>query len=756
MSDKKTTGEVQDKTEEPGSALRKLILKSRLNIERVQSYSPLHSEYLGYSANARKLLQDFETLKEKFLDLEQKLDQASPTVRRKSEGQTNNARDLLERLTNTDVGTSNEDRQARQKKVDALIDQIDDVIRKIGERTKVENELIETEQKREQARQEQIEQDRTLIESIGTGFDTLQNTYGDKLEKARSERINGLRKAFGEVAQGTRPLSEPERISAIALRDTDGPAWTRLYDSHAGLVGRLDDEDTKPPSGALEQERSGIEGQREEVTRLLAKHPVLEKDVQTATQLIGQIVSAVQLSIEAARRRQEEARKRSERAAEILKLLQTSDYATPEGASEPERQTLGKDRETITRALAETEPSAEQMTLAEKTLQSLGEAVTDMQQAIVERQRQAQARSQRAKEILGLLTTGAYAVPEGIGEQQSQELGTLHETITGALKQDPPGVETLDLAEQTLKALSTGVEQARKEAGEAALAEQRPKLVLQRLKQIDFKTFGPLLKGDPEFKAGLDFLKPMFGAKAPATLTETQFGEAETHLAAIEKRIAERQGDFESQKQSFEQWLRSFRYLDGQIVEVSRKDNEQAKQFTVSCLELRLLVQQRLQLPITEFDDKVVKDVDQALSDLNALAMSIADAITPPSGGTTTFDWQDATTWTVKPIRYMGAGTKDYVEGLSGADPGMIDRISQADVGDRHSAAKICTGKPMHQHTDSGSGGISFAYGHLGGTEVEPVIYDYADKRQGNTYEWRHGGDSNGPSGLPGSVKARA
>ena len=755
MSDKETTGEVPDKTEETGSALRKLILKSRLNVERVQSYNLLHSEYLGYSANAKKLLQDFETLKEKFLDLDQKLKQASPTVRKQSEGQTNNARGLLERLTETDVGTSTEDRQARQKKVDNLIDQIDDVIRKIGERTKVENELIEKQQKQEQARQEQIEQDRKLIESIGIGFDTLQNTYGDKLEKARSERINGLRKAFGEVGKGTRLLSAPERTSATGLRDTDGPAWTKVYDSHAELVGRLDDEDTKLPAGASEQERSGIEGQRKEITKLLDKRPVLEKDVETATQQIGQLVSAVQLSAEAALRRQEEARKRGERAAEILKLLQTSDYAIPEGASEPERQTLGKDRETISQAFAETEPSAEQMTLAEKTLQSLGETVTETQQAIVERQRQALARSQRAKEILGLLTTGAYAVPEGIGEKQSQELGKLHETITEALKQDPPGVEALDLAEQTLKTLGTGVEQAQKEAGETVLAKQRPKIVVQRLKKIDFNTFRPLLKDDPEFKAGLEFLKPMFGTKAPPTLTETQFSEAETHLAAIEKRITERQGDFESQKQSFEQWLRSFRYLDEQIVEVSRKDNEQAKKFTTRCLELRLLVQQRLQLPITEFDDKVVKEVDQALSDLNALAMSIADAITPPSGGTTTFDWQDATTWTVKPIRYQGAGTEGYVEGLDGADPGMIDRISKADVGDRHSAAKICTGKPMHQHTDSGSGGISFAYGHLGGTEVEPVIYDYANKRQGNTYEWRHGGDSNGPSGLPGSVKAR-
>ncbi len=744
----------KEQPQEQGSELRRLILKSKLTVTPRESYSPFTSEKLMYASNARTLLSDFETLKGKFLELDDKLQSVSETVRSQSVKQANNAKLLFEHLTRDDVGTEDEERKARQDKLNKLSLEVDSLIKKIDDRVKQEEETEKARVKEEDRRQGLIKSDRELVEKIGTSFDDLKATCGNKIEPKTSKLIDELRLAFAAVTTGTRPLTDPERKDAKALHETGGQQIKDLDTRHAKLVERMTDEDLQIPAGALDTEQGSLGGKRDEVDTLLNRRPLLSGNLDTATSKIDTLALAVKSCVSAVAERKRLADLRAERGRAITVLLSTEAYAIPGGADEKETVTLGSHHKVITDALAGEAPTIDGLKLAEKTLVTLGETVAKAKLSIAERMRNTEARSKRGREILDLLKTDGYTIPQGANETQTGALGKDRKTIAEALKTEPPGTDALALAEKTLLDLAKAVAQAKHDISEATEAPKRPKALKERFSKIDLDTFGPLLKKDLEFKLGRKFVEAMLGGD-PATLTEAEFNEASSHLDKMERRIEDRTGDYEGQQQGARKWLASFTYLDGEINKVNATDKGAARGFATRRLQLKLEVEERLKLDILAFTATIAYEVENKLNDMNALAIEVQDKLHPPTGPVTAFDWQDPRTWQVQKIRYVGGGTEGYVGGLSGADPGLITRISKADVGDRHSAAKICTGKPMHQHTDAGSGGISFGYSHMGGIKVEPVIYDFANRRNGNTYQWAYDAPSSGPSGLPGSVKAK-
>ena len=91
-----------------------------------------------------------------------------------------------------------------------------------------------------------------------------------------------------------------------------------------------------------------------------------------------------------------------------------------------------------------------------------------------------------------------------------------------------------------------------------------------------------------------------------------------------------------------------------------------------------------------------------------------------------------------------------YQNGISEGDCSLTESqlsgLRQGTLRSRHGKNHLPTkANPGHQHANSGSGGISFFYKDDG----TPVIYDYATSRggnKGNTYYWKNGSKSGGPS----------
>ena len=79
-------------------------------------------------------------------------------------------------------------------------------------------------------------------------------------------------------------------------------------------------------------------------------------------------------------------------------------------------------------------------------------------------------------------------------------------------------------------------------------------------------------------------------------------------------------------------------------------------------------------------------------------------------------------------------------------DKGLFRRIKNAEAPDRHQAS-VKYNRRLHDHVNNGTGGVSFYYDlNTSNNRIRAVVYDYAEKRSGNTYRWKKGSDSSGPS----------
>ncbi len=111
------------------------------------------------------------------------------------------------------------------------------------------------------------------------------------------------------------------------------------------------------------------------------------------------------------------------------------------------------------------------------------------------------------------------------------------------------------------------------------------------------------------------------------------------------------------------------------------------------------------------------------------------------------FNPKDPRTWITRTkVVYDSASVKKYCDALTNSDDkDTIAKIASCAHYGREGIE--CTGVRLHCHTKSGAGGLSFAYNHVGGPsgkEVEGVIYDFTDNRDGNTYIWEEGGRCGG------------
>lgn len=117
------------------------------------------------------------------------------------------------------------------------------------------------------------------------------------------------------------------------------------------------------------------------------------------------------------------------------------------------------------------------------------------------------------------------------------------------------------------------------------------------------------------------------------------------------------------------------------------------------------------------------------------------------------FKFNDNSTWVMQAL----VADKIPLVGVliaNNSDQAKVDAIVSGTLGE----GTCQTGMPYHCHMIyDGSGGISFAYNHLGGRRVQPVIYDYSTHRINDKYDWEISRRKKSPAAasLPGWIATR-
>jgi hypothetical protein len=119
------------------------------------------------------------------------------------------------------------------------------------------------------------------------------------------------------------------------------------------------------------------------------------------------------------------------------------------------------------------------------------------------------------------------------------------------------------------------------------------------------------------------------------------------------------------------------------------------------------------------------------------------------------YKFDNCTTWTMQAASWDNRIKRSQLE-ITGADTLKLNAIDTGRLGNRGNTSPAA-GVGYHCHMcDDGGGGISFAYNHLGGNRVQPVIYDWSTSRPTkNDYVWRiKGNTTNTATPVPAWVKA--
>jgi hypothetical protein len=101
------------------------------------------------------------------------------------------------------------------------------------------------------------------------------------------------------------------------------------------------------------------------------------------------------------------------------------------------------------------------------------------------------------------------------------------------------------------------------------------------------------------------------------------------------------------------------------------------------------------------------------------------------------YKFDNCNTWAMQPVLWDKRIDKAQLVKSTQDEQKMLD-IAAGRLGD-HGGLPVA-GFGYHCHmVDNGAGGIAFAYNHLGGNRVQPVIYDWCTKRPSSTndYNWR-------------------
>lgn len=78
-------------------------------------------------------------------------------------------------------------------------------------------------------------------------------------------------------------------------------------------------------------------------------------------------------------------------------------------------------------------------------------------------------------------------------------------------------------------------------------------------------------------------------------------------------------------------------------------------------------------------------------------------------------------------------------------DAGLFTKLKKGELTDRHLTG-VEYNRPLHEHIGGGNDGISFYYYASKAGKVHPIVYDVSNGREGNTYRWKKGTSSSGPS----------
>jgi hypothetical protein len=155
--------------------------------------------------------------------------------------------------------------------------------------------------------------------------------------------------------------------------------------------------------------------------------------------------------------------------------------------------------------------------------------------------------------------------------------------------------------------------------------------------------------------------------------------------------------------------------------------------------------------------DQIKVTIDNTDDDANDLKAKKQDRIDKQNAQRdrkeyASFKFNDSTTWEMQALL-----TNKIPESLIKANSVVVSDITAGNLTDGGPDGNAVTGQGYHCHATSGSGGFSFAYNHLGGCRVQPVIYDYSVNRDGNDYNWvlQGGRKTGGAAKKPSYVQAR-
>jgi len=99
------------------------------------------------------------------------------------------------------------------------------------------------------------------------------------------------------------------------------------------------------------------------------------------------------------------------------------------------------------------------------------------------------------------------------------------------------------------------------------------------------------------------------------------------------------------------------------------------------------------------------------------------------------YDFRDSSTWMVQEV-HSPNGTGWHAVNVGPHDHLYLDALRRGELTTNSVAASPVVGVRYHAHMVNNGGGIAFYYEHTGGSNVRPVIYDWATTRTANNYHW--------------------
>jgi hypothetical protein len=553
---------------------------------------------------------------------------------------------------------------------------------------------------------------RTAARVQKAALDELVNA--EKLAVAPAQEALGL---FGKLV--TAAIEAMQEM--VALRASLLEAESRL-----APPPEVDPEEDKTALGALEMQRS-------EIGRLLAPEVPVEKDLNDAQDLVEAYGRAAQDLAEAVQRRLAEARERmAAAAAEEIKGLSVFGPVDP-GMLTPVtglHKALGV-------ALPGGALTVKGVKRAEILLGRLQQAAGVSRQELAELDRRRKAAEERLN---------AVTVPKSMREPIQQKIATARLEVETAIK---ARLSTEGVGE---------VERVLGLFGEVYNTARRARTIRSEMRAVSNTLSSETTLSEADGSTIQYFIKSIDDLCDECT--KTSCDSAESELAKFKTLNEEIKNHIEKTANFTEQ----VRLLEGWYEAIPPEFQRTGSAALFVAYEKALgEYYDGIYKSRGEFDEQTVND---AIDAIRAAVDDVAEAYAvvkrkqeaeaaaaeeerQKAKNRKPFDPKDRGTWDPVAPSIVKSAQK-FVQD----NPNIVARIRDCVVADRHGGTSVTTGVPMHQHGDLDKTGVAFAYSHMGGRQVQPVIYDFSTSRQGDKFEWRVAKlTDGGPPKLPKSVK---